>query len=306
MRILQIGSICLAAGLSIPVGFAQQPPAAHAHSAAGVIEVAETPYLGLAAQDITSDRAKALKLKEERGVEVTSVEPDTGAAKAGLKEGDVILEYNGQKVEGWEHLKRLVRETPIHRDVKLSIWRNGTMQSLTATVGAHRDFSSGLGNGTMVFPPMAVPPTPPMPAAPSMEFPQFRMTMNTPSLGIMGEGLTQDSQLAEFFGVKDGVLVRSVTPNSPAQKAGIKAGDVIVKIDDIAITTPQQINAALRVARTRSTVNVIVVRNKKETLLTVTPELSGMYRGSLWPSGGNILVQLFPASGEQPLKLFWQ
>ena len=73
----------------------------------------ETPYLGIGVQDVDSERAKALKLNEDRGVEVTSVMADSPAAKAGLKEGDVVLEFNGEKVQGGEQLTRLVRETPV-------------------------------------------------------------------------------------------------------------------------------------------------------------------------------------------------
>jgi S1-C subfamily serine protease len=109
-----MGTAYLAASLA---AFGQTPPP-HAHSARACRRRRRRTW-ACRRLDITSDRAKALKLKEERGVEVTSVEPDSAAAKAGLKVGDVILEYNGQKVEGWEHLKRLVRETPIHREVKI-------------------------------------------------------------------------------------------------------------------------------------------------------------------------------------------
>jgi serine protease Do len=316
--LLAMGTACLVTSLA---AFGQTT-APRARNAAGV-EPAETPYLGVGGQDITSDRAKALKLKEERGVEVTSVEPESAAAKAGLKEGDVVLEFNGQKVEGWEHLKRLVRETPIHREVKVSVWRNAAVQTLTATVGGHREFQIDLGNGAMVMPPMpATPAMPPMPAMPQFDLPEFRTMMGASSLGIMGEALGQESQLAEFFGVKEGVLVRSVTKGSAAEKAGMKAGDVIVKIDDTAIRSPQQIGGALRAARTKGTVNVTVVRNKKEVTLSVTPETGGTYRGGLWaPNGtdgnwfvmqdggganGNMLLRLFPNAGQRPSKILWQ
>lgn len=273
---------------------------ARAHSASGIQSV-ETPYLGVGGQDVTSDRAKALKLKEERGVEVTSVEPDSAAAKAGLKDGDVVLEFNGQKVEGWEHLKRLVRETPIHREVKVGVWRNGAAQTLTATVGTRKEFQVELGDGSMMNPqtwmqPMPpTPPTPPaapLPAMPPFDLPQFRTLMGTSSLGIVGESLGQESQLAEFFGVKEGVLVRSVTKNSAAEKAGMKAGDVIVKVEDTAISMPQQISGALRAARNKGTVNVTVIRNKKEMSLTVTPDTGGMYHGGIWDPKENMLLEL--------------
>lgn len=309
--VLGIGTACVAAGLA----FAQTPqPAQRARTASG-LQTVESPYLGVSAQDITSDRAKALKLKEERGVEVTSVEPDSAAAKAGLKEGDVVLDFNGQKVEGWEELKRLVHETPIHREVRIGVWRNGAAQTLTATIGGRRDFQLDLGNGAVMTPPAWVqpmPPTPPnspmpaMPSMPQLDLPQFRTMMGTASLGIMGEALEQDSQLAEFFGVKEGVLVRSVNKNSAAEKAGMKAGDVITKVDDTAIATPQQISAALRSARSKGAVNVIVVRNKKEITLSVTPDTGGMYRGGVWDPNGNILLQLFQNAGQRASKIAWQ
>jgi predicted metalloprotease with PDZ domain len=75
--------------------------------------------------EIDSERAKALNLKEVHGVEVKSVDHDSPAAKAGLKESDVVLEYNGQRIEGTEQFVRLVRETPVDRQVKLLVWRNG-------------------------------------------------------------------------------------------------------------------------------------------------------------------------------------
>ena len=323
MRIfLGLGTICLAASLAVPGAFGQAAP--RARNASGM-EQAETPYLGVNALDITSDRAKALKLKEERGVEVTSVDPESAAAKAGLKEGDVVLEFNGQKVEGWEHLKRLVRETPIHREVKISVWRNGAVQTLTATVGGRKEFQIDFGNGPVVIPQMKMQPLPQMqiPPMPQLDLPQFRTMMGTSSLGIMGEALGQESQLADFFGVKEGVLVRSVNKNSAAEKAGMKAGDVITKIDDTVISSPQQINGALRAARTKTTVNVTIVRNKKEMSLTVTPEAGGVYRGGVWAPYGmdgnwftmqggdggahdNMLLRLFQNGGQSPSKLFRQ
>jgi serine protease Do len=294
-----MGTVYLAASLA---AFGQTPaPAPRARSASG-LQTVETPYLGVGGQDITSDRAKALKLKEERGVEVTSVEPDSAAAKAGLKEGDVVVEFNGQKVEGWEHFRRLVRETPIHREVKIVVWRNGAAQTLTATVGGRKEFQVQLGDGNMMAPPAWVQPMPPssptptvpaMPSMPPFDLPQFRTFMGTSSLGIIGESLGQESQLAEFFGVKEGVLVRSVNKDSAAEKAGMKAGDVIVKVEDTAISTPQQISGALRAARTKNSVTVTVVRGKKEMTLTVTPDTGGFYHGGVWDPKDNILLQLF-------------
>jgi len=143
-----------------------------------------------------------------------------------------------------------------------------------------------------------------MPSMPSMQgfhLPAFRTLMGTSSLGIIGEALGQEAQLAEFFGVKEGVLVRSVNKDSAAEKAGMKAGDVIVKVEDTAISTPQQITSALRQVRGKSTVTVTVIRSKKEMNLTVTPDASGLYRGGVWDPKDNILLEMFHPVG-QPQK----
>lgn len=286
-------------------GFAQNP-APRARSAQSVV-MEEAPYLGVSALDISADRAKALKLKEDRGVEVTEVVPDSSAAKAGVKVGDVILQFNGQKVEGWEHLKRLVRETPIRREVKIVLWRNGAEQTVATVMGARKQTEMDMGGGNMMPMPMPSWPSPPaapmpptampsMPSAPSMpqfDFPQLRTLMPSSSLGIVGEALGQESQLAGFFGVKEGVLVRSVNKESAAEKAGMKAGDVITKIDDSAIATPQQISSVLRAARGKGSVTVTVVRSRKEMTLTVTPDANGYYRGGIWDPKENILLDLF-------------
>ena len=83
------------------------------------VQVGGASYLGIGVADITAERAKALNLKEERGAEVTNVAEDSPAAKAGIKEGDVVLEYDGAAVQGIEQLTRLVRETPVGRQVKI-------------------------------------------------------------------------------------------------------------------------------------------------------------------------------------------
>src|SRR5512147_1138138 len=94
-------------------------------------------YLGVGIQEITGDRAKALKLPSDSGVEITRVAPDSPAEKAGLKSGDVILQINGNKVESLEQSSKLVRETPVGHELKLEIFRNGASQTITAKVGEH-------------------------------------------------------------------------------------------------------------------------------------------------------------------------
>jgi serine protease Do len=212
-------------------------------------------YLGVMVQEIDSERAKALKLPEEAGVEITRVESDSPADKAGLKTGDVILQYNGQRVEGMEQFSRLVRETPVGRDTKLNIVRDGAPQTVTAKVGARR----------------ALPGFVPLPSdrfeIRIPDIPRSFMSWRSPALGVEAESL--DGQLAQFFGVKEGVLVRSVIKGGAAEKAGIRAGDVITRVGDTRVATPADISSALRSSKGKQ-VAVVVMRDHKETTVNVT------------------------------------
>jgi serine protease Do len=255
-----------------------QDTAPRAHSATNRgfgIHLTRNSYLGIGVAEVDSGRAKALNLKEVRGVEVKSVDHDSPAAKAGLKESDVVLEYNGQRIEGTEQFIRMVHETPIDRQVKLLVWRNGGSQTLTATIG-HRteQYSFSTGNGDDSDLTIEIPPIPPMPEIPAMpEMPDILVrpgSMHTGMLGIECESL--GSQLAAFFGVKEGVLVRSVAKDSAAEKAGMRAGDVIIKVDGEAVTQVHEITSLVRAARSKSAFAVVVVRDKKEVTLSVTVE----------------------------------
>jgi len=220
-------------------------------------------YLGVGVADIDAESAKALNLKEARGVEIKNVVEDSPAAKAGLKEGDVVLEYNGEKVEGMEQFMRMVRETPPGRQVSLVIWRNGATQKVTATIGTRRRGMIWRGEGPIVIP--RIPEIPNLPDMPGLM--SWRSTM----LGVDSESLTP--QLGEYFGVKEGgVLVRSVIRNSAAEKAGLKAGDVIVKVNGERVSSPRQITNVLAGLRLPKTIPVVVVRRQQEMTLNVTLE----------------------------------
>ena len=274
------GVACLAAASVVSnAAFAQVVVAPRARTANGAYTVQRSgSYMGIGVVDITAERAKTLNLKEERGVEVTSVVDDGPAAKAGIKEGDVVLDYNGQAVQGTTQFQRLVSETPAGRQVKVGIWRNGATQTLTATVAERKGtvIMSDDGNSWLNVP---MPPMPPMPNI-NIDVPHFNMVYGSPMLGIEGESLESEEQLADFFGVKEGVLVKSVRRNSAAEKAGLKAGDVIVKVDDMKVGNSSEITKTLRSLRSKRTFTVLVVRNKKEMPLTVTLEDRGSIRAA--------------------------
>ena len=265
---------CAAAGAMAPAASAQVAAPPPRPRIAITPSDAPTSFLGIGVADVDAERAKALNLKEERGAEITHVYEDSPAAKAGIKEKDVVLEFGGQPVQGMEHLKRLVAETPVGRQVRIVVWRNGASQTLTASIGSQNGMMpiapGARGTGSWSMP--AIPGFEGW-TIPEMDMPSFSMTWRNPRLGIIGEPLGKEEQLAEFFGVKDGVLVKSVVKSSPAEKSGIKAGDVIVKVADSRIATAEDITRALRsVGNGQTTCLVTVVRGKKETSITVTLE----------------------------------
>src|SRR5437870_12133381 len=123
----------IAASLLSSIAAAQTATTPQARSAQVFTVQKGGSYLGIGGMDVTPDRVKALSLKEERGVEISSVDEDGPAAKAGLKPGDVVLEFNGTPVQGTVQFQRMVGEMPPGRQVKLTVWRNGASQTLTAT-----------------------------------------------------------------------------------------------------------------------------------------------------------------------------
>jgi serine protease Do len=233
---------------------------AQLHELTSVAPFPGATYLGVALAEIDANRAKELKLREDYGVEITRVEEGSPAEKAGVKAGDVVLEYNGQRVEGMEQFGRMVRETPAGREVRLIISRDGAPLTLTGTLAARkgRGFAGGFPEGFV------------MPDIPMPDIPQIYTTLRTARLGVEAESV--GSQLAEYFGVKEGVLVRSVRENTAAQKAGIKAGDVITKVDGTAVTSPSELSGAVRSASAKKTYSVELTRDRKPQTITVTVE----------------------------------
>ncbi len=186
-----------------------------------VRRIAQTPsvytgYIGVSIGDIDSERANTLKLGEERGVEIKAVQEGSPADLAGIQPSDVLLNYNGEGVLSAQQLARMVRETPPGRKVKVQYWRAGKTRYTVVMIAASPD------------------PTPFMPAFPSdnwpthIDTPRPLLVWDNSALGIELERI--DSQLADFFGVKEGLLVRFVQRGSPADRTGVKAGDVIFSV----------------------------------------------------------------------------
>jgi serine protease Do len=241
-------------------------------------------YLGVDTRDVTSDRLGALHLNEERGVEVTMVDQDAPAGKAGLKEHDVILSINDQKVESVEQLRRMIREVPAGRSVTIGVSRNGQPMTIKAQL-AERGVDQGFN---FMMPPVNIPAIhiPPI-NMPEIDVPTVVVIHSPRSSGLMVETLTP--QLGDYFGVKSGtgVLVRSVDRGSRAAQAGFHAGDVIVKVNGSAVNDCSDFTRLLR-ERKENKAAVTIMRDRKEQTLTLTlPE--PRHSGSLDETGCNYL-----------------
>jgi serine protease Do len=223
-------------------------------------------YLGVDTRDITPDRLGNLHLKEESGVEVTMVDQDAPAGKAGLKEHDVILTINEQKIESVEQLRRVVHEIPPGRTVTIGISREGQPMILKAQL-AERNVDQSFN---FKMPPINVPAIhiPPI-NMPEIDVPTVVVIHSPRSSGIMVENLTP--QLGDFFGVKsgNGVLIRTVERGSRAEQAGFHAGDVIVKVNGSPVNDCSDFTRLLR-ERKGGKATVTVMRDRKEQTLTLT------------------------------------
>ncbi len=224
-------------------------------------------WLGVEIGEVTAEKAKDLKLAAVRGVVVMDVEPGSPAAKSGLKDNDVIMQYDGQTVEGTVQFRRLVRETPAGRTVTLEISRNGATQNVSVDLGDRSAFFEKKMKGKMRDFDNAL--------AFSMPNPDFSFAMpvmegRSPLLGIGAEDLS--GQLGSYFGAPDGtgILVREVRPGMAAEKAGIKAGDVIIKVDGKPVRTLADLRAQLRDKADQKPVNLGILRKGAEMSVAVT------------------------------------
>jgi serine protease Do len=221
-------------------------------------------YLGVDITDINAERMSTLKLKEEKGVEVTMVDQDAPAGKAGIKEHDVIVTMNGTAVESGAQLRRMIHETPAGRTVTFGVSRDGQPLTIKLQLADRQKTYSYTESNPKDFHFT-------MPKMPEMDFiPSITMVAVTVSAksGLTMENITP--QLGEFFGVKNGngVLVRSVEKGSRAEKAGFRAGDVIVKVNDQMVRDTSDFTHAVK-SRTGDSVSVGVIRDKKEQKLSL-------------------------------------
>jgi serine protease Do len=168
--------------------------------------------------------------------------------------------------------------------VKLTISRAGSTQTLLATIGTRK--LKAFGNlAPMEGMRIEIPRMEMM----MPDIPKAMMSWRSGTLGVEAESIGE-SQLAGYFGVREGVLIRAVLKGTPAEKAGLKAGDVMVKVDDSKVTSPRDVTAAIRSARSanRNSLPILVMRDKKEVALNVTLEEEASEKSPAIPRGQRI------------------
>jgi membrane-associated protease RseP (regulator of RpoE activity) len=226
--------------------------------------------LGVTLKDVTAEKARDLKLPGEYGALVESVDADSAAAKAGLQKGDVIVEFAGERVRSEAQLRRLIRETPAGRTISLQVIRDGQARTLSAKLQPRTNAFH------IQVPEVHVGPINP----PLFDYRGFNFQFDggRPSLGISGDELT--TQLASYFGVKqgNGVLVREVMVGSPAAKAGLRAGDVIVAVDGKSVATVTELRQALEIkpGEEKRKLDLTIVRDHHEQTVPVELERPGL------------------------------
>ncbi len=224
-------------------------------------------YLGVGTEDISKENMARYGMREVRGVGVTQVVKDSPAEKAGLRKDDVILRFDGESVTSVRKLSRLVSESSADQTVRLTISRGGAEQEVSATLSKHNlsnllgaqirnDVLRGIGK----------------------DFPQINSDDGNfvwsfggnRRIGVSTETLSK--QLADYFGAKDGgALITSVTENSPAAKAGLKAGDVITAVDGEKVTSSGDVSRVIN-KKQDGEVSLTILRDRNTRTVTLTPE----------------------------------
>lgn len=261
--------VCAALACAAPAGAA---PSVHGHFA-----LAPASYVGVGVMDINDETAREIGLVEAHGIEISSVAADSPAERAGLREGDFVVTYRGERVHGYQHFARLVRETPVGRTVELGVVRDGAHTTLAVEIGEREGL--GAANETIEAVKQHLESVkdklgsarlrleadgPPWGAEFTWDFdvPQVHMIAKNRRLGTALESL--DGQLAEFFGVERGVLVRHVQSGSTAEMADLRAGDVIISVDGEPVNRPAEVGKLAAASEDRLVdVEIIRDRNRK-------------------------------------------
>ena len=265
-------------------------------------------FLGVYAEDINKENIARYAMREARGVGITQVVKDSPAEKAGLKKDDVIVRFEGDSVTSVRKLNRLVSEVAPDQTVKLGISRGGAEQEVAVTIGKRNESMNAMehwpgldklkgldkleGLDKLKELERVMPPGANVwkwegqgPGKDGMIF----AFGNHRRIGVSTMQLTK--QLADYFGIGagKGVLVTSVEDDSPAAKAGLKAGDVITSIDGEKVEGAGDLARGIN-NKKEGDVTLTVIRNKNQRSITVTPKEILMPPPGTAPQGRRIVI----------------
>jgi len=242
--------------------------------------------IGLSIDDVADNDAA------DEGAVVRDVRPDSPAASAGFADGDVIVEFDGERVRSARQLTRLVQDTPAGRTVGAAVLRDGRRVELEVTPE-----SSGAFGAVLATPPLrgnvgivsnyarALSDY-----AGALQTPGiygFGTNWGPPRLGVSVQELS--AQLADYFGVDDGVLISSVDEQSVAADAGLQAGDVITSVDGRAVADSATLRRRLSAIGPGEDVSIGVTRAGRELELTATIREEGQRRRSYFSNDGRTI-----------------
>lgn len=262
-------------------------------------------YLGVQTQEVTKENYARFGLREVRGVAVEKVLENSPAAQAGLQATDVIIRFNGEDVTGTRKLTRLISEVAPDHQARLTILRGGGEREITATIGKREITKLPLG-GLNLGNLSPVPSFPREPLAPNARVVPFGEFEPGVPLGRIqarrqiGVGVTElTEQLGSYFGTATGkgLLINNVRENSPAAKAGLKAGDIIVEIDGKQVGESVDLIRVLN-EKKDGDVTLTIVRDRNRQTMRVTPEAA---KGEVFNFNGE-LEKLGRDLGDEPMR----
>jgi serine protease Do len=246
--------------LAAPRVFGQAPAPGQPPGAEGRLQAFRIggPYIGATVRELEASEAK-----NGAGVYVESVQPDSPASRAGLQAADIVTRFDGETVRSVRQFTRLVQETPSGRSVTATVRRDGRQMDMSI-VPEQRPFMSSDRLRQRLDEARARIDRIPFDLDFDFDFDfDGPRTIGRSRLGVSIEELTP--QLAAYFGAKNGVLVASVADNTPASRAGLRAGDVIVSVNSQTVAASRDLVRALRDAGLDAEVTIGIVRDKKET-----------------------------------------
>jgi Trypsin-like serine proteases, typically periplasmic, contain C-terminal PDZ domain len=236
----------------------------------------EGGYLGIETVEVSNENFGKYGLPNVRGVAIEKVVEGSPAEKAGLRSGDVIVRLNSDEITSTRKLTRLVSEIAPDHTARITIFREGSERELSATVGKRPTpkFDETVGFSRLgEMPDFPMPPNAPviegLPRATRVPGGPVFAFGNRRQIGVGTTTLTK--QLAENFGVDNGVMVSSVREGSPAAKAGLKAGDIIIEADGKAVKGDGDLIRVIA-EKKEGDVAITYVRDRSRKTVNVMPE----------------------------------